>query len=73
MKGETQMMEYAKDEIFTIHYPIKKDKREYPIQKKMREKIREHKVLSLFFLMGIIFTILDITFIYCFFSLLTKI
>lgn len=73
LKGEIQMMEYAKDEIFTIRYNMKKDKLEYPIQKKIREKIKQNKVLSLFFLMGVIFTVLDITFIYCFFSLLTKI
>lgn len=67
------MMEYAKDEIFTIRYNIKKDELEYPIQKRIREKIRNHKVLSLFLVMGATFTILDITLIYYFFSLLAKI
>lgn len=67
------MMEYAKDEIFTIRYNIKKDELEYPIRKRIREKIRKNKVLSLFFMMGLTFIILDITFIYYFFSLLTKI
>lgn len=66
------MMEYAKDEVFTIRYNIEKDKLEYPIQRTIREKIKQNKVLSLFFFMGVIFTTLDITFIYWFFSLLTK-
>lgn len=66
-------MEYAKDEIFTIRYNVKKDKLEYPIRKRIREKIHNHKILSLFFMMGITFMILDITFIFYFFSLLTKI
>lgn len=73
MEGEIQMIEYTKDEIFTIQYNIKKDKLEYPIQKTIREKMKQNKVLSLFFLLGIIFTVLDITFVYYFFSLLTKI
>ena len=67
------MMEYAKDEIFTIRYNVKKDELEYPIRKRIREKIENHRVLSLFFIMGVVFTILDITMIYYFFSLLTKI
>ena len=66
-------MEYAKDEIFTIRYNIKKDELEYPLRKRIRDKIRKHKVISLFFIMGIIFTMLDITLVYYFFSLLTKI
>lgn len=66
-------MEYAKDEIFTIRYNIKKDELEYPLGKRIRDKIRKHKVISLFFIMGIIFTVLDITLVYYFFSLLTKI
>lgn len=67
------MMEYAKDEIFTIRYNIKKDELEYPIRKRIREKIKQNRVLSLFFLMGVIFTVADITLIYYFFSLFTKI
>lgn len=67
------MMEYAKDEIFTIRYNIKKDELEYPIRRRIGEKIRKNKVLSLFLMMGLTFMVLDITFIYYFFSLLTKI
>lgn len=66
-------MEYAKDEIFTISYNVKKDKLEYPLRKRIQERIRKNKVLSLFFIMGVTFTILDVTLIYYFFSLLTKI
>ena len=64
------MMEYAKDEIFTIRYNKKKDELEYPIRKRIREKIRKNRVLSLFFMIGLAFMILDIAFIYYFFSLL---
>lgn len=67
------MMEYAKDEVFTICYPLKKDKLQYPIRKTIGEKIKRHKVLTLFFIMGMMFTMLDVIFIYYFFSLLTKI
>lgn len=67
------MMEYAKDEIFTISYNIKKDKLEYPIRKRIKEKIKQNKVLTLFFALGVIFSILNFVLIYYFFLLLEKI
>ena len=73
LKGEIQMIEYAKDEIFTIRYHLEKDRLKYPVRKRVKEQIRRHKVLTLFFMMGMMFTMLDIVFIYYFFSLLTKI
>ena len=66
------MMEYAKDEIFTIRYNIKKDELEYPIQKRIKEKLKKNKVLSLFFIMGLTFSIIDCALIYYFFKLLAK-
>ncbi|MCI8482609.1 MAG: hypothetical protein HFJ27_06175 [Clostridia bacterium] len=67
------MIEYAKDEIFTIRYNLKKDELEYPIQKRIKEKIKRHKVLSLFFTMAVIFCMADGILIYYFFLLLAKI
>lgn len=66
------MMEYAKDEIFSIRYNIKKDELEYPVRKRIKEKIKRNKVLSLFLVMGIIFSIMDCALIYYFFRLLAK-
>jgi hypothetical protein len=64
-------MEYAKDEVFTIKYNEEEDKLEYPKKSVTRGKMK--KILSIFFSIGIAFTIFDIAFIYYFFSLLTKI
>ena len=72
MKGEIQMMEYAKEEVLTAGYPMKKDKLENGMKERIYSKIRQNKVLTLFFVMGVMFAILDVTFIYYFFSLLTK-
>lgn len=66
------MMEYAKEEVLTARYPIKKDKLEDGMKERIYSKIRQNKVLTLFFVMGFTFAILDVTFIYYFFSLLTK-
>lgn len=72
MKGEIQMMEYAKEEVLTARYPMKKDKLENGMKERIYNKIKQNKVLTLFFVMGFTFAILDVTFIYYFFSLLTK-
>jgi hypothetical protein len=63
------MMEYAKDEVFIINYSEEKDKH----KKAIRHKRKKNNIISLFFTMGIVFAIFDITFVYYFFSLLTKI
>ena len=66
------MMEYAKDEVFTVSYPIKRDKLGDKIKKGIYDKMKQNKVVVLFLAMGITFMILDLTFLYYFFSLLTK-
>jgi hypothetical protein len=66
-------MEYAKDEVFTINYNEEKDKQKTPRKRGIKEKIKKNKIISLFFTIGIIFTVFDVTFVYYFFSLLTKI
>ncbi len=72
MKGEIQMMEYAKEEVLTVGYGVRKDKLEAGTKKGIYNKIRQNKVFVLFLAMGITFMVLDLTFIYYFFSLLTK-
>ena len=72
MKGEIQMMEYAKEEVLTASYGVKKDKLKVSIQGKICNKVKQNKIVALFLAMGITFIVLDLTFIYYFFSLLTK-
>ncbi len=72
MKGEIQMMEYAKEEVLTASYGVKKDKLKVSIQGKICNKVKQNKIVALFLAMGITFMVLDLTFIYYFFSLLTK-
>lgn len=72
MKGEIQMMEYAKEEVLTVGYGVKKDKLKVSIQGKICNKVKQNKIVALFLAMGITFMVLDLTFIYYFFSLLTK-
>lgn len=72
MKGEIQMMEYAKEEVLTVGYPMKKDKLETGIPERIYNKIKRNKVVALFLAMGITFMVLDLTFLYYFCTLLTK-
>ena len=66
------MMEYAKEEVLTVGYGVRKDKLEVSIQGKICNKVKQNKIVALFLAMGITFMVLDLTFIYYFFSLLTK-
>jgi len=66
------MMEYAKEEVLTASYGVKKDKLKVSIQGKICNKVKQNKIVALFLAMGITFMVLDLTFIYYFFSLLTK-
>lgn len=66
------MMEYAKEEVLTVCYPMKKDKLETRILERIYNKIKRNKVVALFLAMGITFMVLDLTFLYYFCTLLTK-
>lgn len=66
-------MEYAKDEIFSIHYNEKKDKLEYSFYRRLLKRILNKKFMSLLITMGLIFSLIDFTLIYCFFNVLSKI
>lgn len=66
-------MEYAKDEIFSIRYNKKKDKLEYPFYRKILRKIVNNKFMTLLIAMGIMFSIINFTLIYCFFDILNRI
>lgn len=66
-------MEYAKDEVFNIHYNEKKDKLEYSFSKRFLKRILNNKFMSLLITMGLIFSLIDFTLIYCFFNVLSKI
>lgn len=67
------MMEYAKDEIFSVCYLKEKDKLKKSICRRVIKKIQKNKFLTLLFMMGTLFSILNFTLIYYFFILFSKI
>lgn len=66
-------MEYAKDEVFSIHYNEKKDKLEASFSRKLLKRIFANKFMSLLISVGLIFSVLNFTLIYCFFEILNRI
>ncbi len=66
-------MEYAKDEVFSISYNKKRDKLEYSFFRRILKRIIKNKFITLLITMGIIFSILNFTLIYCFFEILSRI
>lgn len=66
-------MEYAKDEIFSIHYNEKKDKLEYSFFRRFLKRILNNKFMTLLISIGILFSALNFTLIYCFFDILSRI
>lgn len=66
-------MEYAKDEVFSIRYNEKKDRLEYSFFKKLYKQLLRNKFLSLLITLGILFSIIDLTLVYCFFEVLNTI
>lgn len=66
-------MEYAKDEVFNIHYNEKKDKLEYSFSRRFLKRVLNNKFMGLLITMGLIFSLIDFTLIYCFFNVLSKI
>jgi len=66
-------MEYAKDEVFSIRYNEKKDRLEYSFFKKLYKRLIKNKFLSLLITLGILFSIIDLTLVYCFFEVLNTI
>ncbi len=66
-------MEYAKDEIFSIHYNERKDKLEYSFFRRFLKRILNNKFMTLLIIMGVTFSIINFTLIYCFFEVLSRI
>lgn len=66
-------MEYAKDEVFSIRYNKKKDKLEYPFYRRVFKGIINNKFMTLLITMGVLFSIINFTLIYCFFYILNRI
>lgn len=66
-------MEYAKDEIFSIRYNEKKDKLEYSFFRRFIKRILNNKFMTLLIIMGVLFSALNFTLIYCFFEVLSRI
>ncbi len=66
-------MEYAKDEIFSIRYNEKKDKLEYSFFRRFLKRILNNKFMTLLIVMGVLFSALNFTLIYCFFEVLSRI
>ncbi len=66
-------MEYAKDEVFSIRYKGKKDKLECPFHMRVLRKIKNNKFMTLLITMGVLFSIINFTLIYCFFDILNRI
>ncbi|MCI8352406.1 MAG: hypothetical protein HFJ58_02115 [Clostridia bacterium] len=66
-------MEYAKDEIFSIRYNEKKDKLEYSFFRRFLKRILNNKFMTLLIIMGVLFSALNFTLIYCFFEVLSRI
>ena len=66
-------MEYAKDEVFSIRYNEKKDRLEYSFLRKIYKQLLKNKFLSLLISLGILFSIIDLTLVYCFFEVLNTI
>lgn len=66
-------MEYAKDEVFSIHYNEKKDKLKDSFSRRFLKRIFANKFMSLLISVGLIFSVLNFTLIYCFFEILNRI
>lgn len=66
-------MEYAKDEVFSIHYNEKKDRLEYSFFRRFLKRILHNKFMSLLIIIGVVFSILNFTLMYCFFEVLNRI
>lgn len=66
-------MEYAKDEVFSISYKCKKDKHESPFYVRVLRKIKNNRFMTLLITMGVLFSIINFTLIYCFFDILNRI
>lgn len=66
-------MEYAKDEVFSIHYNEKKDKLEYSFSRRLLRKILNNKFMMILIIIGVLFSILNFTLIYYFFEVLNTI
>lgn len=66
-------MEYAKDEIFSIRYNEKKDKLENSFFRRFLKRILNNKFMTLLITMGVLFSVLNFTLIYCFFEVLNRI
>lgn len=66
-------MEYAKDEVFSIRYNKKKDKLEYSLFRRIVRRILNNKFMTLLITMGVLFSVLNFTLIYCFFEILSRI
>ena len=66
-------MEYAKDEVFSIRYNERRDRLEYSFFKRMYKKILRNRFLTLLITLGILFSIIDFTLVYCFFEVLNTI
>lgn len=65
-------MEYAKDEVFSIHYNEKKDRLEYSFFRRFLKRILHNKFMSLLIIIGVVFSILNFTLMYCFFEVLNR-
>lgn len=66
-------MEYAKDEVFSIKYNVKKDKLEYSNMNKCISFVKKYKVITLLVSLGITFSIINFVLIYNFFNLIRTI
>lgn len=66
-------MEYAKDEVFSVCYNKEKDKLEYSFLKRFFKCIVNNRFMMLLITMGILFSIINFTLIYCFFGVLSRI
>lgn len=66
-------MEYTKDEIFSICYNEKKDKLKKHLHTKIFKKIVKNKFITMLVTMGVLFSIVNFTLIYCFFEILNRI
>ncbi len=67
------MMDYAKDEVFSVNYLSKKDKPNNIFKKRMIKKILHNKFITFTIVIGVVFSILNFSLIYYFFDLFSKI
>lgn len=67
-------MEYAKDEIFNIHYDTKKGTIECGTSKKkgLKKFLKQYKLLSTFLILGITFSVINCVLIWDFFKILSS-